>query len=47
MAGRHQESTLTVVLAPAANLGIAPVKTVAAVITGSESMASEAGSRRG
>ncbi|MFL6056220.1 MAG: cation diffusion facilitator family transporter [Actinoallomurus sp.] len=43
MAEEHQESRLTVVLALAANLGIALAKTVAAVITGSASMASEAG----
>ncbi|MCO6011180.1 cation diffusion facilitator family transporter [Actinoallomurus purpureus] len=43
MAEQQQESRLTVVLALAANLGIALAKTVAAVITGSASMASEAG----
>ncbi|MCO5970714.1 cation diffusion facilitator family transporter [Actinoallomurus soli] len=40
---QQQESRLTVVLALAANLGIALAKTVAAVLTGSASMASEAG----
>ncbi|GAB3966868.1 cation diffusion facilitator family transporter [Actinoallomurus acanthiterrae] len=43
MAEEQQESRLTVVLALAANLGIALAKTVAAVITGSAAMASEAG----
>jgi cation diffusion facilitator family transporter len=43
VAEEQQESRLTVVLALAANLGIALAKTVAAVITGSASMASEAG----
>jgi cation diffusion facilitator family transporter len=43
VAEEQQESRLTVVLALAANLGIALAKTVAAVVTGSASMASEAG----
>lgn len=43
MVEEQQESRLTIVLALAANLGIALAKTVAAVITGSASMASEAG----
>lgn len=43
MAEQHRESTLTVVLALTANLGIALAKTVAAMMTGSASMASEAG----
>jgi len=42
MAEEQQESTLTVVLAFAANLGIAIAKIAAAVITGSASMAAEA-----
>jgi cation diffusion facilitator family transporter len=42
MRGQHKESTLTVLLAFAANLGIAIAKIVAAVITGSASMAAEA-----
>ncbi|MBO2454089.1 cation transporter [Actinomadura barringtoniae] len=42
MAEEQQESRLTVILAFAANLGIAIAKIVAAVITGSASMAAEA-----
>ncbi|MFG2001779.1 cation diffusion facilitator family transporter [Spirillospora sp. NPDC048911] len=42
MAEEQQESTLTVLLAFGANLGIAIAKIVAAVITGSASMAAEA-----
>ncbi|GAA2594051.1 cation diffusion facilitator family transporter [Actinomadura fulvescens] len=42
MAEEQQESTLTVLLAFGANLGIAIAKIVAAVVTGSASMAAEA-----
>ncbi|REE96864.1 cation diffusion facilitator family transporter [Thermomonospora umbrina] len=42
MAGQQEESRLTVLLAFAANLGIAIAKTVAALVTGSASMAAEA-----
>ncbi len=43
MAEGEKESRLTVLLALAANLGIALAKTVAAILTGSASMAAEAG----